>query len=59
MLQKSSLAFSKGNCLGGFTWKMIIGLFFYETITPTGPVTCSVTIEKYRQMLNNFVIPTV
>lgn len=38
---------------------MIIGPFFYENITPTGPVTCSVTGEKYRHMLNSFVIPAL
>lgn len=43
----------------GFTAEFIVGPFFYENITPTGPVTCSVTGEKYRHMLNSFVIPAL
>lgn len=40
----------------GFTPENIIGPFFYENITPIGPITGSVTEEKHRQMLNNFFI---
>ncbi|KFM67194.1 hypothetical protein X975_24756, partial [Stegodyphus mimosarum] len=43
----------------GFTAEFIVGPFFYENITPTGPETCSVTGEKYRHMLNSFVIPAL
>lgn len=35
------------------------GTLFYEKITSIGLVTCSFTGEKYYQMLNNFVIPSL
>lgn len=42
----------------GFTEEMIICPIFCENVTPKEPVPCSVTEEKYRHMLNNFVIPS-
>lgn len=41
----------------GFTADFIIGPFFFENITRTGPQTCTVTAERYRDMLTSFVIP--
>ena len=41
----------------GFTSSFIIGPYFFEENTPTGPKTCSVNAEKYRTMLLNFAIP--
>ena len=41
----------------GFTAEFIIGPFFFETITPTGPKTCTVNAVRYRDMLTGFVIP--
>lgn len=41
----------------GFTATFILGPYFFEHITRTGPMTCTVTGEKYGQMLQTFVIP--
>ena len=41
----------------GFTAEFIIGPFFFETITPTGPETCTINAERYHEMLQTFVIP--
>jgi hypothetical protein len=58
-IQKHSLTFTKGNCLVWFHRRNDLGPFFYENITPTGLETCFVTGSKYRQMLNNCVIPAL
>lgn len=41
----------------GFTSQFILGPFFFEENQANGPVTCSVTALRYRDMLNNFVLP--
>ncbi|GFT95813.1 uncharacterized protein TNCV_311661 [Trichonephila clavipes] len=41
----------------GFTVTFILGPFFFEETTRNGPVTCTVTARKYKNMLENFVAP--
>ncbi|GBL74718.1 hypothetical protein AVEN_243593-1 [Araneus ventricosus] len=40
----------------GFTATFIIGPYFFEEITANGIQTCSVTGQRYRDMLRDFVI---
>ncbi|GFX58616.1 transposable element tc3 transposase [Trichonephila clavipes] len=35
----------------------VLGPFFFEETTPTGPATCSVTGSRYAAMLKNYVLP--
>ena len=41
----------------GFTAEIVIGQFFYENFTPDKLITCSLTGEKYRDMLRIFTFP--
>ncbi|GFW18470.1 uncharacterized protein TNCV_1184971 [Trichonephila clavipes] len=41
----------------GFTATFILGPFFFEETTRNGPVTCTVTARRYKNMLENFVAP--
>ncbi|GFU72870.1 uncharacterized protein TNCV_4909991 [Trichonephila clavipes] len=41
----------------GFTATFILGPFFFEETTRNGPVTCTVTARRYKNMLDNFVAP--
>jgi hypothetical protein len=41
----------------GFTATFILGPFFFEEATCSGPRTCTVTARRYKNMLENFVIP--
>ncbi|GFU40802.1 uncharacterized protein TNCV_2466321 [Trichonephila clavipes] len=41
----------------GFTATFILGPFFFEETTRNGPVTCTVTTRRYKNMLENFVAP--
>lgn len=56
--QRRSLHSLKVNVWWIFTTKKIITPFFFENITPTGRVSSSVTVEKYRYILRNFFMPT-
>lgn len=40
----------------GFTTEIFIVPYSYETITPKGPVMCSVTDKNSRHMVNNLII---
>ena len=37
--------------------EFVLGPFFFEETTPTGPATCSVTGSQYAAMLKNYVLP--
>ena len=39
------------------TATFVLGPFFFEETTPTGPATCSVTDSRYAAMLKNNVLP--
>ncbi|GFX42303.1 uncharacterized protein TNCV_110231 [Trichonephila clavipes] len=39
----------------GFTATFILGPFFFEETTRNGPLTCTVTARRYKNMLENFV----
>ncbi|GFV75722.1 uncharacterized protein TNCV_1756501 [Trichonephila clavipes] len=41
----------------GITATFVLGPFFFEETTPTGPATCSVTGSRYAAMLKNYVLP--
>ena len=41
----------------GITATFVLGPFFFEETTPTGPATCSVTGFRYATMLKNYVLP--
>ncbi|GFX12557.1 uncharacterized protein TNCV_3156781 [Trichonephila clavipes] len=41
----------------GFTATFILGPFFFEETTRNGPLTCTVTARRYKNMLENFVAP--
>ncbi|GFW84945.1 uncharacterized protein TNCV_682331 [Trichonephila clavipes] len=41
----------------GFTATFVLGPFFFEETTCNGPVTCTVTARRYKNMLENFVAP--
>ncbi|GFW74902.1 uncharacterized protein TNCV_2677701 [Trichonephila clavipes] len=41
----------------GLTATFILGPFFFEETTRNGPVTCTVTARRYKNMLENFVAP--
>ncbi|GFV35673.1 uncharacterized protein TNCV_1892831 [Trichonephila clavipes] len=41
----------------GFTATFILGPFFFKETTRNGPVTCTVTARRYKNMLGNFVAP--
>ncbi|GBM98902.1 hypothetical protein AVEN_201016-1 [Araneus ventricosus] len=41
----------------GFTATFILGPFFFEEATRNGPVTCTVTAKRFKNMLENFVVP--
>lgn len=41
----------------GITATFVLGPFFFEETTPTGPATCSVTGLRYAAMLKNYVLP--
>ncbi|GFV43151.1 uncharacterized protein TNCV_1573971 [Trichonephila clavipes] len=41
----------------GFTATFIFGPFFFEETTRNGPVTCTVTARRCKNMLENFVAP--
>lgn len=43
----------------GITATFIIGPFFFEEITPAGPVTCTVTGKRYEALLRNHVLPAL
>ena len=58
-LQEIPLHSPKVTVWCGFTSTFIIGPFFFEENTRNGPVTCTVTAERYRNMLENFVIPKI
>ncbi|GFW84315.1 uncharacterized protein TNCV_1131841 [Trichonephila clavipes] len=41
----------------GFTATFILGPLFFEETTRNGPVTCTVTARRYKNMLENFEAP--
>lgn len=41
----------------GFTATFILGPFFFEEVTPNGLQTCTVTANRYKRMLETFVVP--
>ncbi|GFV69200.1 uncharacterized protein TNCV_3861241 [Trichonephila clavipes] len=41
----------------GFTATFILGPFFFEETTRNGPVTCTVTARRYKNMFENFEAP--
>ena len=43
----------------GFTSSFILGPFFFEEMTPRGPVRCTVTSARYRDLLVQHVIPAL
>ena len=43
----------------GFTSSFILGPFFFEEMTPRGPVRCRVTSASYRNLLVQHVIPAL
>ena len=43
----------------GITAKFIVGSFFFQEITPAGPVTCTVTGKRYDALLRNHVLPAL
>ena len=43
----------------GFTSTFILGLFFFERITPRGPVRCTVTSASYENILMQRAIPAL
>ncbi|KMQ82897.1 transposable element tc3 transposase [Lasius niger] len=43
----------------GITATFIVGPFFFEEITPAGPVTCTVTGKRYEALLRNHVLPAL
>ncbi|GFU59386.1 transposable element tc3 transposase [Trichonephila clavipes] len=42
-----------------FTAEFILGHFFFEILTPQGPERCSVTSPRYRELLQQQVIPAL
>jgi hypothetical protein len=41
----------------GFSAFFILGPYFFEELTPRGPVTCSITGERYASLLLNKIVP--
>ncbi|GFV37059.1 uncharacterized protein TNCV_2382061 [Trichonephila clavipes] len=53
--QEISLHSPKVTVWCGFTATFILGPSFFEETTLNGPVTCTVTARRYKNMLENFV----
>ena len=43
----------------GFASTFILGLFFFERLTPRGPVRCTVTSASYENILMQRLIPAL
>ncbi|GBO04915.1 hypothetical protein AVEN_80951-1 [Araneus ventricosus] len=56
-IQEQPLHPDKDTVWCGFTAIFIIGPYSFEEITANGIQTCSVTGQRYRDMLKDFVIP--
>ncbi|GBN87143.1 hypothetical protein AVEN_173265-1 [Araneus ventricosus] len=50
-------SFSKGQCVVRVTAAFIVGIFFFEEIGPSDPVTCTVNGTRYESLLRNQLIP--
>lgn len=43
----------------GFTAEFVVGPYFFEEVTPAGPVTCTVNSNRYKFLLSSYVIPAL
>ncbi|GFX79823.1 uncharacterized protein TNCV_4981351 [Trichonephila clavipes] len=41
----------------GFSASFILGPYFFEELGAGGPVTCSITVQRYASLLRNKIIP--
>lgn len=41
----------------GFTASFILGPYFFEELSARGPVTCSITGQRYASLLENKIVP--
>lgn len=57
VVQEVPLHAAKVTVWCGFTATFMIGPYFFEELTSTGPITCSVNGRRYLNMLSNFLIP--
>ncbi|GFX76820.1 uncharacterized protein TNCV_1952611 [Trichonephila clavipes] len=43
----------------GFSTSFILGPYFFEELVAVGPVTCSITGQRYASLLRNNIIPSL